>query len=160
MLSISGIASNQLIHRLQESMRKNIDVIQSVDIDGIMSEFKKEIKDTNANEKTNISIRKFDDDHFRTGYENFEGSYYDLNTNLLFSKQLFEEYFTKDKLQSFKELMNKGSIPEAVMLLIRATEEVINQKCLGKDFVVEKMQTDILPAYFNEVAKYVKTKKS
>ena len=160
MLSISCVASEDLIGRLQESMRKNIDVIQSVDIYGIMSEFKKEIKDINKNEKTNISMRKFDDEHFRTGYENIEGSYYDLNTNLLFSKQLFEEYFTKDKLQSFKELMKQGSKSEAVMLLIKATEEVINKKCLDKDFVVEKMQTDILPAYFNEVAEYVKTKNS
>ena len=69
MLSLSGMYSEQLIESLQKSMRKNVDVIQSVDIDSVMSEFKKEISDGSKSVKTDLSFRKFDDEHFRTGYE-------------------------------------------------------------------------------------------
>lgn len=159
MLSLSGIVSEQLIESLQKNMRKNVDVIQSVDVDGIMSEYTKEVKDVSVSDKTDLSIRKFDDDHFRTGYENFTGSYYDLNTDYLFSRQLFEEYFDKNKMQLFKDLIKQGANTEAATLLARATEDVITQKYLDKDFVVEKIKTTIVPDYVKEVAKYVKAKK-
>ena len=157
MLSLSGMYSEQLIESLQKSMRKNVDVIQSVDIDSVMSEFKKEISDGSKSVKTDLSFRKFDDEHFRTGYEGFEGSYYDLNSNFLFSKQLFEEYFGKQTQLAFKEYIKQGSSQEAVALLKTASETVINDKCLDRKFVLNKILTDLLPQYLAETAKYVKS---
>lgn len=157
MLSLSGMYSEQLIESLQKSMRKNVDVIQSVDIDSVMSEFKKEISDGSKSVKTDLSFRKFDDEHFRTGYEGFEGSYYDLNSNLLFSKQLFEEYFGKQTQLAFKEYIKQGSSQEAVALLKTASETVINDKCLDRKFVLNKILIDLLPQYLAEAAKYVKS---
>lgn len=159
MLSLSRIATLQLIESLQKSMRKNVDVIQSVDIDSVMSEFKKEIKSKSKAEKSDLSFRKFDDEHFRTGYEGFEGSYYDLNTNLLFSKQLFEEFFDKQSRQDFKECIKNKEPAEAVALLTEAAETVINEKSLDRRFVVNRIQTDFLPQYLAEAAKYVKANK-
>ncbi len=155
MLSLSGMYSEQLIGSLQKSMRKNVDVIQSVDVDSVMSEFKREINGENKSVKTDLSFRKFDDEHFRTGYEGFEGSYYDLNSNLLFSKQLFEEYFGKNKQQSFKDCIKRGALQDAVILLKEASELVIEEKNLDRRLVLNKIQIDFLPQYLAETAKYV-----
>lgn len=157
MLSLSKICSEHLIDSLQKSMRKNVDVIQSVDVDSVMSEFKKEISEDNKSEKTDLSFRKFDDEHFRTGYEGFEGSYYDLNSNFLFSKQLFEEYFEKQEQLSFKEYIKQDFLQEAVILLKNASEAVIKEKHLDRKLVLNKILTDLLPQYLAEAAKYVKS---
>ncbi len=159
MLSLSGMYSEQLIESLQKSMRKDVDVIQSVDVDGIMSEFKKEIKKDDKTSKTDLSIRKFDDEHFRTNYEEFNGSYYDLNTNFLFSKQLFEEYFGKQNQQAFTNCIKQGAWQAAVTLLKTAVENVINEKHLDRKLVINKIQTDLLPYYLAEAAKHVNTNK-
>lgn len=157
MLSLSKMKSSELVTSLQKSMRKNVDVIQSVDIDSVMSEFSKELDEDSKPNKTELSFRKFDDDHFRTGYEGFEGSYYDLNTNFLFSKQLFEEFFDNKQRQTFKECIKQGKLQEAVGLIKISAETVINKKKLDRKFVLNRIKTDFLPLYLAETAKYVNT---
>ena len=159
MLSLSRISSEQLVSSLQKSMRKSVDVIQSVDVDVVMSEFSKEMSADSQNDRTEISFRKFDDGHFRTNYESFEGSYYDLNTNFLLSKQLFEEYFSKQKRQEFYEYIKNSNPTSAVMLLKNAAEKAINEKYLDKKFVMNRIANVFMPFYLNEAAKIINTKK-
>lgn len=159
MLSLSRISSEQLVESLQKSMRKSIDVIQSVDVDVVMSEFSKEMSAGLQGGKTYLSFRKFDDEHFRTKYEDFDGSYYDLNTNFLLSKQLFEEYFTKDARKEFNKHMKNNNPQKAVALLRIAAEDVINKKFLNKEFVMNRIANDFMPVYLNDVATFIKSNK-
>lgn len=158
MLSLSKIESEQLVASLQKSMRKSVDVIQSVDVDVVMNEFSKEMT-ADSSDKAELSFRKFDDEHFRTGYEDFEGSYYDLNTNYLLSKQLFDEYFSKQNRQKFNEYIKKEEPAQAVALLKNAAEQVINEKNLDKKFVLNRIANVFMPLYLNDAAKFVKSKK-
>lgn len=158
MLSLSKIKSEQLIRSLQESMSKNVDVIQSVDVDGVMNEFSKEM--SAGISKVELSLRKFDDEHFRTNYEDFEGSYYDLNTSFLFSKQLFEEYFNEISRQAFNEHIKREEFAEAVSIISRATEQVIKEKSLDRKFVLARIQNDFMPAYLKEAAGFIMSHES
>lgn len=159
MLSLSRIKSKQLIVSLQNSMRKSVDVIQSVDVDGIMSEFSKEMSTDLQNDRTELASRKFDDGHFRTNYESFTGSYYDLYTNFLLSKQLFEEYFTDEHRQEFNENMKCKNMAKAVLLLKNAAEKVIEEKNLDKKFVMDKIANVFIPLYLKEAAEFINAKK-
>lgn len=158
MLSLSQISSELLVASLQKSMRKSVDVIQSVDVDVVMSEFSKEMSSDSQNDKSELSFRKFDDGHFRTNYEAFEGSYYDLNTNFLLSKQLFEEYFSKQNRLEFNEHIKAGNPAKAVSLLKNAAEKVINEKNLDKKFVMNRIANVFMPLYLNEAAKFINAK--
>ncbi|MBC6720301.1 hypothetical protein [Treponema sp. Marseille-Q4130] len=78
-------------------------------------------------------IPELEDSHYRLVGEGETLEYDELFKHLMFSKELFEEYFDKDKQEKFKELMNKDdkqSGVEGVSLYKDSVQQAANKKSI------------------------------
>lgn len=82
-------------------------------------------------------IAEFSDSHFRLYCEGDTVNYDILFNNFLFSKELFEEYFKREKQETFKMLLEKAddcSIKKGMSLYIQAIEYAAKAKSVPINF--------------------------
>jgi len=73
------------------------------------------------------SINGYPDAHFRLGYEGSTPDYSMLFSHLMFSRELFESYFNKEKQTEFKNMMKQDN-NQAIQLLINSLKIAANDK--------------------------------
>ena len=79
-------------------------------------------------------ILGFPDAHFRTGDEDFQGSYADLFSQLLFSYELFKQYFTDAVVRQIFDMPANGKMA-AQRIIVEMVKKIATEKCLPENFV-------------------------
>lgn len=140
LMSVPKICNNkQWIHDMQAVM---MDKLKSKttpkDILAVINVLKSEIKDW----------KKIPDilthDHFKTGYEDFEGNYEDLYIEALLSYNLFIEMFGYE-IEKFFECMAKKNTYNSGRILIYIFDKLRKEKDLEHDFI----QRQVIKYLFN-----------
>jgi len=78
--------------------------------------------------KIPIEEQPFSDTHYRLGYEGQAPDYHVLFLHLMFSRELFETYFTETKQLQFKELMQNKKDDDAIQLIFKSLNEAAEDK--------------------------------
>jgi len=84
-------------------------------------------------------VPEFTDIHFRLGYEGDTPDYYLLFLHLMFSRELFEEYFNEPKQRQFRDYF-KNDNTQAIQLLV----ESLNVAAKDKDVPVSLALTQLM----------------
>jgi hypothetical protein len=82
---------------------------------------------TSKVETKNIPV-ELTDSHFRLGDEGSTPDYELLFLHFMFSRELFESYFNKEKQDQFKTLTTEGNNDDAIQLLVTALNEAAKDK--------------------------------
>ncbi|MDR2797938.1 MAG: hypothetical protein LBB80_06310 [Treponema sp.] len=92
----------------------------------------------NTKPKEGADTEYFPDEHFRLGFDDFPISYPIIFDEFLFSREMFEEYFSKETINSFRDALskrNKKLINEIISPIIT---NISQKKALHEDFVVHR----------------------
>jgi hypothetical protein len=89
----------------------------------------------------------FDDAHFRLGFEDFPISYPVFFQDLLFSRELFEEYFTKENIEHCCIMIYENNSVSLGRLINTICQKIVNDKALNMEFVLSKVIDNIIPHY-------------
>jgi hypothetical protein len=152
--AISRIRSKILIERLREIFRKKTHAIHYKEIKKIASELSNSLFDVLSNIASDLNqsfytkpggLREenkehyFPDEHFRLGFEDFPVSYPVIFEEFLLSREMFEEYFTNDLIESlYNAFLNNDS--QAIINLISApTIRIMNEKALYPNFAIARI---------------------
>lgn len=131
LMSISELKTKALIQNQMQKMKRSFHALKDSDI-------KKLIKDMILSLFTKIPeaqrLLEFPDEHFRTGNEDFQGSYVDLYSQLLFSYELFKQYFTDEIVRQIFN-WNKEHTNSYNVLVFDMIKRIAREKCLHKKFV-------------------------
>lgn len=130
-MSISELETEVLIQNQMMKMTNSFHALKDSDIqklmnDTILSLFPKVPKVQR--------FLEFPDEHFRTGNEDFQGSYSDLYSRLLFSYELFKQYFTDEIVQQIFN-QDKENVNSDNALVSDMIKKIAKEKCLLKSFV-------------------------
>jgi hypothetical protein len=91
----------------------------------------------------------FPDEHFRLGFEDFPISYPIVFDEFLFSKEMFEEYFSKDNIKALSGALQKKETKIAVKIIAEFLEKISLEKALYEDFVIIRIVKIIRSEYVN-----------
>lgn len=72
--------------------------------------------------------KEYTDSHFRSGYDGQTPDYEVLFLHFLFSRELFEEYFDREKQIQFRELYTSGQAENATRLLLDTLRTAADDK--------------------------------
>lgn len=136
MLTFSRLKTEDLIIRLQEKMKKQFHYIKTSDGYEILKSLRKVLKNDDIAHKT------FDDEHFRTGNEDFIASYADLYEEFLLSYKLFCEtgFFDADKRKLFLSYKKQHNSDGMVNVLLEVIKSLSEDKCLDITFIVNRLK--------------------
>lgn len=165
--AISRVRSKLLIQRLKEIFREKVHAISCSEIQKVADELKNtffemleniidDINNTDSFENVENNNRNyyFPDNHFRLGFEDFPVSYPVIFEEFLLSKEMFEEYFHKNLVDSLCKAFD-GNNPEIVNDLISPpTIKLIQEKALDPHFAIARVSTIFMAIY----AKHLDTK--
>lgn len=123
--TITLISTEELKDRLFDRLSKEIDELNTEALNKLYSAL------NSYKDKANVEDFEFPDSHFRLNCEGDTVDYSMLFRHLLFSKELFDETFTKNEREEFKNLMNSNNEQEnnegAVMYINKAKEIAKNK---------------------------------
>lgn len=141
MLTFSRLKSEVLIQTMQERMTKQIHSLDKNSLELLLKEL---TKPYNADTKENVPV--FPDAHFRTGGEDFKGTYDELVRNFLLSYELFSEqaFFNSEKQKQFKDFLKNNKQEEALKLLISVIEPLSDKKALSIHFIIQRINEEFL----------------
>lgn len=138
LMSSAELATDLLIKNQMSKLKKSFHALQEADIQKILSDIKKE---TDTSKECQYS---FNDEHFRTGDENFQSSYADLYVHLLLSYDLFREYFTDEKMIAFFTALLANKFDEVENIISKVVEFLVKEKQLDIDFVKKRINEELL----------------
>lgn len=119
---------------MTERLSQKIDELNNKSLDRFYSAL-------NNFEKDNDYVPELDDDHFRLGYEGNTADYDVLLKNFLISKELFDEYFTPEKQEKFRKLMDTtddAQIGKALLLFSETVNAVAKAKSIPRNFAFKQ----------------------
>lgn len=135
MLTISQLETKLLIERQNKRMERRIHAIESNDTVDLFKDML-----VVASRKKAEYMLSFPDSHFRTGSEDFQQSYSELYCHLLFSYQIFLEFFTDDVFNEIKKLASDQNALEIKNIIEELINQISEEKKLEINFV--RLQTD------------------
>ena len=140
MMTFSRLKTKALIELLQTKMSKTFHTLKNYELEILLREL------TMPYTKEPHTPVVFPDDHFRTGSEDFQGSYEELARNFLLSYELFCEagFFDNIKQKEFKELYTSGKIEEAVKVIVSVIEPLSEKKALSQHFIVRRLNEEFI----------------
>ena len=139
MMSLARMTDRTLIRRFNARMQETVHYIQLEDVDEMMRVLMGSNKSPSFNEQ-----------HFKTNYEDFVGSYLELFSRLLFSRPLFEEYFTKEKRKEFSTLILHRQFAAARKLFDEIKEQVATEKNIDPKLIDQTLEPDLLNQYVRD----------
>lgn len=145
LMTIAEMESKTLIRNQMKKLKKSFHALETSDVQSMLNDTK-----ILANSSDKEKGVHFKDSHFRTGDEDFQASYSDLYKELLFSYQLFREFFTDSLMREFFiALINKDAkVQEIISNLVN---EISQKKNLELEFVDKKIRNEMLGTAFLEV---------
>jgi len=162
--AISRVRSDLLIGRLKEIFRKKLHAISYDEIKKIAEELSNSLFDVLDNVARPVSMEHdeqkntdkeyyFPDMHFRLGFEDFPVSYPVIFEEFLFSKEMFEEYFSKELIESLCKAFSEGNANSMTELLVPLTTRIVDEKALYPTFVVARIVKIFMPIYATYILK-------
>lgn len=160
--AISRIRSKELIERLKDIFRKKAHIIHYDEIRKIADELSNSFFDVlnHIADDQNHSIFMepdklqktdkeyyFPDEHFRLGFEDFPVSYPVIFEEFLFSREMFEEYFSKSLIESLCEAFLKNDSQNMIDIVSPPTVKIVNEKALYPHFVIARIVAIFMPIY-------------
>lgn len=141
MLTFCRLQSKALIEILHKRMQTQIHYLNKNELENLLRELT-----LSYDEKERNGIVTFPDKHFRTGNEDFCGSYEELWRNFLLSYDLFceEPFFTAEKHKQFKTFLKDDKKREAVELLISVIQPLSERKALDPSFIVQRIEEEFM----------------
>lgn len=142
-LSVSRLSTPVLIERQKEKLAKKFHALNENDIKDIMSDIVFSAQNGDVNK-----TRVFDDNHFRTGDEDFPDDYCRLYRHLLFSYALFKEYCDENVLFDMIDAVadkNTDRSNNLFISVLNALSMIIAEKHLDKSFALAQFVYDIFP---------------
>lgn len=128
LMSVSELETEALIYNQMNKMKQSFHAFQDSDIQKLMNDI---ILSLFSKLPKIRQLLEFPDEHFRTGDENFQGSYTDLYSHLLFSYELFKQYFTDEMVL---KLLNQTK-SETNKDISSMVKKIAKEKCLMETFV-------------------------
>ena len=161
--AISRVRSKILIERLREilaikahaihfnEIRKLADELRNSLFDIMKKNIENDPSDSlrieSDNPKDADKVYHFPDEHFRLGFEDFPVSYPVIFEEFLLSKEMFDEYFTKDLIETLCNAFLTNNSQEINRILTPSTVRIINEKALYPTFAIARIMTIFLPIY-------------
>ena len=160
--AISRVRSKILIERLREIFAKKAHAIHFNEIRKIADELGNSLFDVIrniANDPNNSSYivpgdpkekdkeYYFPDEHFRLGFEDFPVSYPVIFEEFLLSREMFEEYFSKDIIESLCNAFLDNNLQAIIDIISPPTIRIINEKALYINFVIARVIAIFTPIY-------------
>jgi hypothetical protein len=152
--AISRVRSKDLIERLKNIFREKAHVLYLTDLEHLANELKSSLLVEEDIKSKRATTKKFPDEHFRLGFEDFPVSYPIVFDEFLFSREMFEEYFSKDTINSVYEAL--ADVKKMANLLFPTITKISDTKSLYKNFVSARVSKFIISDY----VKFVINKKT
>jgi hypothetical protein len=141
-LSIGRIKTNPLLDELVNKLAARVKMNEMTHYQMILSQI------GNASSTITYALGIYPDEHFRSGYEDFDDSFSTLYKNLLLDRNIFEKYFTEERRNAFFKELKKGSISGALTILNAACADLIAKEAISADFVNLRLREELLSCYF------------
>jgi hypothetical protein len=151
--AISRVRSNDLIQRLKDIFRKKAHALYLTDLEHLVGELTKSsaVKKTTDPESAD-NARYFPDEHFRLGFEDIPVSYPIVFDEFLFSKEMFDEYFPKDTIDSVCEALRRRDSAKVSNLILPYINKISQDKALYEEFVVTRILDILVDEYANRMS--------
>jgi len=91
------------------------------------------------------------DSHFRLNYENLDLNYTELFRNFLLSRQMFDEFFSREDRENFSNLLKSGNAQEAFDLYVNIAKRIAHDKWLPEKFALSQAVYILTNYYLNEI---------
>lgn len=145
LMTIAEMESKTLIKNQMAKLKKSFHALGLSDVQSMLNDTK--ILGNTSEKEDGVY---FKDSHFRTGDEDFQASYSDLYKELLFSYQLFREFFTDELMREFFiALSNKDDkVKEIISSLVK---EISEKKNLEPEFVEKKIRNEMFGTALAEI---------
>ena len=129
--------------RLRERLSKTIDELTNDQVLKLYQLLNK-VRPISDNDEFS-TFEQTRDDHFRLNCEYLDLSYTDLFKNLLLSRQMISEFFTKEDIEKFHKYLNDNP-QEAINMYINIARDISREKWLPENFAINQ-SIDILRKY-------------
>lgn len=147
MLTISQLETKLLIERQKERMKSRIHAIEGRDTAGLFVDML--IMASRKKTEKIEDMLSFPDSHFRTGCEDFQQSYSELYCNLLFSYQMFLEFFNESVFSEMQKAATVQNDSEIRKIIEKITRQIAKEKRLEINFVGKQIR-QFISRYFSE----------
>jgi len=94
------------------------------------------------------ALEIFPDEHFRIGYENFNGSFSNIYKKLTLDTNIFEKYFTLELQNLFYQHVRKGEVSKSSTILRQAIAELVSNEAISSDMINLRLREELLPYYY------------
>jgi hypothetical protein len=147
--AISRVQSNELIERLKEIFRKKTHVLYIRDLARLAAEISKRSWIPFFLQRNSIRKRIFSDQHFRLGFEDFPVSYPIIFEEFLFSKEMFEEFFSQEQIDEICRLWYERNTRQFRAIVNPIVNRICHDKALYKNFVKRRFFQILFKNYFS-----------
>jgi hypothetical protein len=138
--ALSRVRSKDLVKRLKDIFKKKTHAIYLTDIEQLVQELNTSLPVAKPiKSKKDAKKEYFPDEHFRLGFEDFPISYPIIFNEFLFSREMFEEYFSEEIITLICEAFQKKDSKALSNLILPLTNQISQEKALYKDFVLERV---------------------
>jgi len=142
--AISRVRSKHIIERLIKKFGEKAHTIDLADIKQISEDMN---RPPAKKQQKQITKKEFDDKHFRLEFEDFPVSYPVIFNEFLFSKEMFEEYFTQYEIQAMCKACFKKDKQTLVDLIVPRSQKISQEKALNEKFVRTRIGEILNPIY-------------
>jgi len=151
--AISRVKTKLLIERLKDRLRQKAHAIYLDDIKCLAAELTDSLfnKISQLGEKNTQNL--FTDEHFRLGIEDFPISYPRIFEEFLLSKEMFDEYFSKELVETICEAILKKDGKTLMELISPIALKISKEKALDIMFTMSRI-VDILIFEFANYKSY------
>jgi hypothetical protein len=151
--AISRVRSDELITRLKDIFRKKAHALYLTDIEHLAKELSNPLeKKKNIKSEKTANTQYFPDEHFRLGFEDFPISYPIVFDEFLFSREMFEEYVSKEIISSLYEALRKRDDNDLINTLLPVIKRIVQEKALDIYFVARRvvniLASDYIKIYY------------
>jgi len=144
--AISKIRTESVIRRLKEILRQKAHAIYFEDIKRVVTELGEPLSAKLNGPSESSRKNHFPDEHFRLGIEDFPVSYPIIFEEFLLSKEMFDEYFSRDLVASICKAFLDKDIQACRDLVFPAAEKLIGEKALNASFALNRILDILIPA--------------
>jgi hypothetical protein len=147
--AISRVRSKELIKLLKEKFKIKAHAIYYDDIKQVAAELSSSLSIKLNNLNNTDRQNYFPDKHFRLGFEDIPVSYPVVFEELLLSKEMFEEYFSQNAVQSMCESLSRRDGVTFSNVVTPITLRIAAEKALDVQFIAARILDIFLPLYAN-----------
>ena len=143
--AIARVRSKPLIERLKRILHGKAHATNNTDIEQVIDDLS-DFLEMKFN-KQRKRKKSFPDEHFRLGFEDFPVSYPVIFEEFLFSKEMFEEYFSPDDIQTMCRAVRDHDSKTFSNLVVPRAERISDEKALGFKFVLARIKAILKSIY-------------